>query len=545
MSTTNQRMSSKMNNSMNAKIILWSTLGSLVLLNVLSNDHFARLDLTHDQVYTLSAATQDTMRELEDVVSVTAYITEDMPVELLPQVNYVKDMLAEYHAASGGMFAYEFIDPMKLETDEDKQKRMNVQRDFLGNEIREKTSVEIELEGLGIAPLNVGIRKGAKEEKREVYFSFLVRYQESTEVMANLPGPGAFEYDFTSVIQRLTRARTPVLGVAQDKGALSLEEGMPQIKAALDKNYDVRAVNLEDDGALDDVDALLVVGNSEAYSEKALKAVDAFLMEGKSAAFLLDTITIDPRGFQPKNIENGFDDLLKAYGIELGGQLVADRDCGSLPMQERRGRMMIQTRVPYPLSPEVQVLEGTGPLVRGVTKLPLMLAAPLYLNDKIDDVTVTALAKSSDYSWLEERGADKIDPRREWRAEDIVTTGPYPLVATAEGLLPSAYGEGKAKDKARVFVAGTSRMANETYFFLGTSGALLLFNVVDWMLADPALLEMRTRGITIAPINPALKDGARSAVKFGNVVGAPLLLVLYGVIRRSRRNRRRAALMGK
>jgi ABC-type uncharacterized transport system involved in gliding motility auxiliary subunit len=89
-----------------------------------------------------------------------------------------------------------------------------------------------------------------------------------------------------------------------------------------------------------------------------------------------------------------------------------------------------------------------------------------------------------------------------------------------------------------VLVVGSAGLAADD--FMQQSNVALMLNVVDWLLLDPALLSMRTRGMIDPPLEPELSDGVRNTVKYGNVVGVPLLLVFYGLIRwRTRESRRR------
>ena len=51
------------------------------------------------------------------------------------------------------------------------------------------------------------------------------------------------------------------------------------------------------------------------------------------------------------------------------------------------------------------------------------------------------------------------------------------------------------------------------------------------MLLDPALLAMRNRGLALPTLQAELSDSTRNLVKFGNALGLPLLLALFGVVR--------------
>jgi gliding-associated putative ABC transporter substrate-binding component GldG len=529
-------------------IILLTTVGSVALLNVLSLDHFARLDLTADRAYTLAEASRQTMRDLEDPVTVTAYFSSGLPTQFEQNRRYVKDLLEEYRASSKGLLSFEFIDPQALETDEDKETKKELKRDIFGRAVREQTSVETELEGLGVSPVEMRVLEDDQATTKRGYMGIVVRYQESTEVIPVVQETTGLEYDLTTLIRRLTRTRVPVLGVLQGKGSPSLDEELARVKMLYEQTYAVRGVTLEAENPTidDEVDALLIVGNKEAYNEGELRAVDAFLMKGNAAAFLVDVVDVDLQTFQPTPVENGFSDFLSHYGIGIGDRIVGDVECASLNVQEKRGFMLVSMPVKYPFIPQLRFLDAESPITRGLTDVPIPFPAPLFLKTDIPDVAVKSLARSSEKSWLDEPEMKAMDPRRKWGDAEIIVTGPYDLIASAEGLLPSAFADGatdgakKAEKPARIIVAGTSGLAEEA--FLSQTTATLLMNIVDWMLMDPAILDMRNRGISVAPLEPELSDTVRQAAKFGNAVGIPLLLFAFGALLWRKRSARRAAL---
>ena len=57
-------------------------IGILVVVNMISENMFLRLDFTADKRYTLSNATKDILEDLDDVITVTAYFTKDLPPQL-------------------------------------------------------------------------------------------------------------------------------------------------------------------------------------------------------------------------------------------------------------------------------------------------------------------------------------------------------------------------------------------------------------------------------------------------------------------------------
>ena len=61
--------------------------GVTILLNVLSNRFFVRLDLTKDRIYTLNSATKNILRNLEEPVTITAYFSKKLPPYFLKDQN--------------------------------------------------------------------------------------------------------------------------------------------------------------------------------------------------------------------------------------------------------------------------------------------------------------------------------------------------------------------------------------------------------------------------------------------------------------------------
>ena len=109
------------------------------------------------------------------------------------------------------------------------------------------------------------------------------------------------------------------------------------------------------------------------------------------------------------------------------------------------------------------------------------------------------------------------------------------------GRLPTRFPESKKEGaepaEGRVVVIGGSSFIDDQ--FLAPGNQALVLNLLDWLLLDDALLAVRTRGLDAAPL-VQLDDQQRSLIRYLNVVGLPLALVAFGIIRWRMRERRRA-----
>ncbi|MBX5482467.1 MAG: GldG family protein [Myxococcaceae bacterium] len=533
----------------NANVLVAAVVGSLILLNLIALKTFWRVDVTRDHAYTLSQGTKETLEKLEDPVTITAYFTGQLPAPYSGNARYVRDLLTEYRSASKGKLSFEFIDPSQEETEDDKATKNEIKRDIFGRAYREPTSVEKELASLGVAPVEIRVVEDDQMQTKRAYMGLVIRHQEKKEVIPVVQNVATLEYDLTSLIRKLTRPKMPVIGIVQGHGEPALDEKLRTLQASLSEMYEVRPIDLSSKEKVDDdVDALWIIGPKTAFKTNELKAVDQFLMKGKSAAFFLDSVQVDTRTFQPTETQHGLSDLLSTWGITVSDKLVADARSGHLNVQERRGFMVVSMPVPYPFIALLQKLEGDSPVSQGLTGITFPFATQVSATPG-DGRTVTVLARSSEKSWLESRPYN-IDPRRDWRSETIVPTGPYDLMVQVSGKLKSHFAAeantssasgtpvlAESTGDARIIVAGGSSFLWDD--FASPPNQALALNVADWLLLDPSLLAMRTRGFNDALIKPDLSDATRNAAKFGNALGVPVLLAAVGVFRWRMRERRR------
>jgi ABC-type uncharacterized transport system involved in gliding motility auxiliary subunit len=258
---------------------------------------------------------------------------------------------------------------------------------------------------------------------------------------------------------------------------------------------------------------------------------------------------LDLRTFEQRPAEHGLQSLLSAYGVTLqSDQMVLDAQAENINISEQRGFMMVQMPVLYPFIPKVKRLEGDNPVSRGIGDINFPFASKVSAAAG-DGKTVTVLARSSPKSWMEGK-PQNLDPRRDWRNETVTFNGPHDLFVAVSGKWKSAYAADAAmsapgaaallpesQGESRLMVAGTSALFQDD--FMGRQNQALLLNVADWLLLDPALLAMRTRGLQLAALKTDLPEGTRNAAKFGNAFGLPLALAVLGLIRWRMREARR------
>ena len=542
---------------MNAKnvdtsIRVVAVVGILVAVNIIGVGLFGRLDLTRDQQFTLSAGTTTTLSRLDDPVTVRAYFSKDLPPPYASNARYVRDLLEEYYAKGKGNFRFEFIDPVGEETEADKEKKKEVKRDLFGRQVREETSVEKDLRGLGIPSVQVRVNAGDKLEVKRAYMGLVVGYGDKKEAIPVVQDTNGLEYDITTLIRKMSRPTPKIaLGISGEGMAEELRKSYGRVIGLLGQLFAVSTIDFGQEGAAipEGTAAVALISPRQTLSAKAKATIDAYLMQGGAAAFLLDTAIADTQTLQVEKVDHGLTDLLARYGVTYQDALVLDAECATINIQEQRGFMRISHPVKYPFVLVPKTLERESKLTRGLTGVALPFMAPLAIALPQDSgVKAGVVVRSSERSWVE-RGTYNIDPRQRWtptisddeKGRPVVVTleGPirsFAAASAAEAASESGEAGGAVANNARVLVAGGSLFASDQFY--SPANEALVLNLFDWLVMDEALLAMRTRGLSAAPLED-ISDGKRQALKYFNIAGLPAAFVVLGLLRWMRRQTRR------
>ncbi len=542
-------------NSLDRTLFTAAILGSIILINVIGFRVFGRLDLTRDGLFTLSAATRTTLQNLPDPVTVRAYFSEDMPPPYSSNARYVRDLLEEYYNNADANFSFEFIDPLAEETEEDKEKKKDLKQDIFGRTMREPTSIEKELQAMGIPPVQVRVNDGDKLEVKRAYMGIALLYGDKKETIPVVQDPQGLEYELTTLIRKMTRAEPPKVALIGGHEGPDLQKELSRLTGLLSKTFDLQPLDLtkaETNAIPDDVDAILVVGPKTPFTPDEARAIDAFVMSGRSSAFLLDSMKPKLETMQSEEANHGLGDLLATYGVKIESGVVLDAECATINVsrQQQRGFMRIAQPVKYPFIPVPKTLDPDHPLTRGLSQVafPFMSPLTLTLDEKAQGVKADILATTSEKSWVQTPPYN-LDPFQQWDVVAMGVASAQPIIVSLRGALPSHYtsaaegeeskeGVNKAAD-ARVLVTGGSTFVGDQFLSAGNEAFVL--NLMDWLLLDEALLEVRARGLRSAPIDE-LSDGARTSLKLFNIAGLPLGLIIFGLLRWRLRERRRATI---
>jgi len=100
-----KRIYSKYKSILNLAIVI----ASLVVFNIVANKIFFRIDLSSDQIHSLSPKTKDLLVNLEDIISADVYLDGDFPAEIEKLKKALSEKLDEFKAFGGENFKVNFI----------------------------------------------------------------------------------------------------------------------------------------------------------------------------------------------------------------------------------------------------------------------------------------------------------------------------------------------------------------------------------------------------------------------------------------------------
>lgn len=303
-----------------------------------------RVDITGQNLYTLSDGTKAILGKLNQPVKVKLYYAKTAALKATDQIQYfnnyyqfVKALLEEYASESKGMIDLQIIDPRPFSEDE-------------------------------VQALRYGLKRYPITDEESFFFGLVVQTQFGVEKVIPMfvPDRQSFiEYDITYLIDTaITRQKTkigvlsslPVLGSGVSGYMAQMMQMQGQrpkrpwtLVEQLRRQYEVKGVDADVD-SIKDVDILLVI-HPKDLPEKTLFAIDQFVLKGGRVI-----VCVDPHSFAdapdqmemqsgvPPSQNSDLNRLLRNWGVEMPPKTIAgDRNLAlkAAIMQNQRPQKII------------------------------------------------------------------------------------------------------------------------------------------------------------------------------------------------------------
>ncbi len=479
---------------------------ALVLVNLLSERFSWRLDFTEGGIYTLSDATKDILKSLDEPVTITAYFTKGSQPEIEKVRKDFLDMLTEYADLSGGLLNFEFVNPNKDEQSE--QQAMQA----------------------GIQPLMLNVREKDQVKQQRVFLGAKLAMGDRQELIPVIQPGAAMEYALSSAIKKLAVIDKPKIGFVQGHGEPGLN-AMVQANEQLSVLYATEAVNLSQlENSLNSYETLVIVAPTDSFPANELQLLDQYLQGGGNLLVAHNHVEADLQTMQGKLNKSNLSSWLAQKGLTLNNNFVVDASAGTVGVRQQSGFMTFTRQIPFHFWPQITKFENS-PATKGLNQVVLQFASSIQFNG---DTTAafTPLVKTSEKSGTI-AAPTFINLNKEWTNADFPLEG-QTIAAVLNGV------NGNQQSSIVLFSDGDFAVNGEGQQMqqLPADNVSLFVNAVDFLSDDTGLIDLRTKEITSRPLE-ALEDGQRNLLKGLNFLLPIMLVLVFGLIRfQYRRNQR-------
>ncbi|MCD6179749.1 MAG: gliding motility-associated ABC transporter substrate-binding protein GldG [Bacteroidales bacterium] len=399
-------------NKKKSLIRLFIGIVAIFLINLIVSQVYLRFDLTQEKRYTLSDATIQMLKELDDYAYFKVYLEGDFPAGFKRLRNETQDMLEEFKAHSH-YIEYTFINPTGIAD--------NKKRETLIQELVKK----------GLQPTNLHVNKKDGNSQILIFPGIILEYKGyeiPIELLNTQMGVSperilnnsveTLEFNLASALLKIQDNKKPTVAFLDGHGELkgayvadivkSLNEfyilGSLRIDGRMSSVFAVDTITQK---VLDKpiIDALIIAQPTKAFSESDKYVIDQYIMHGGKVFWLIDPVIANmdslKNSSQTVALKNelNLDDQLFKYGVRLNSNLLLDLNSRSIPIVTGMiGKQAQQELLPWLYFP-VLMPQSQHPIVRNLNSI--MTEFPSTLDTvAVNNVKKTILLKSSLYSRL-------------------------------------------------------------------------------------------------------------------------------------------------
>ena len=303
----------------------------IIAVNFLASSFHTRLDLTKEKRYTLSKATKQLLKNLDEPVIIDVFLKGDFPSGFKKLSLSASELLKEFKENGKRYIIYDFHEPDEI---------------VAGDRRYADTLI-----AMGAAPINLKVQLKAGEQQQYVFPVAWVRYKDRS-VLVNIYTGGQrlitpeelnsaealMEYQFVNAIKKITQKNPTLIGYAVGNGEPNGAEVQDLIEGTLRPNYGLFTLNLATQAIIPDTfKVLMVVKPTMTFSEDERFKLDQYVMRGGKIFWLIDNLAAEMDSLKLNTRTVAFErnlnltDLLFRYGARINPDLIMDLQCDFLP----------------------------------------------------------------------------------------------------------------------------------------------------------------------------------------------------------------------
>lgn len=563
--------------------------GMLILINIIGDSWYKRIDLTKEGRYTLSNATEELLDKLEEEVHVTMHLAGDLPLDYDRLKNATRDMLNEFRFSSGGLIDFEFMDPLANKDIEEKREILKQ----LSQKGLPVTSPEVKPDE--VASERYIIPGGFLVYKGEEYPINVLKREFGQPLEEEINGSiELLEYEIGNVIRKCVAGTKYRLGFLEGHGELDQNQ-VADISRELSSFYDVKRINinLRDTAALrpfaerlfrvkredlesekiklfmqmiNSFDALIMAKPRFRFTELENYLLDQYIMNGGKVVWMVESLIAEMDSVRKygniftANYDLNLDKLMFNYGARVNGNLIQDLQSHAIPvLDQRTNRPNIAPWIFYPLfNPP-----DDNPITRNLESVWGRFCSSLDTTAR-KDLKKTILLISSEMSRVANNpvriGINQAilrpDPNSFKKPNQVVSVlvegsfrSAYRNRARYRETLDIPYKE-KIEKNAMIFIADGDLIRNQiskgkgmiyplgydhyvsdyTNDYVEFANKKFFLNCVDYLVDESNLIEVRSKEIINRVLNKSKVKEQRTKWQIINLVLPIILIGLFGFV---------------
>lgn len=232
----------------------------VVLINMVGMRLFVRMDLTKDQIYSISEASRRVVSTLSEPLTINVFFTKNLPAPYNNTERYLRDLLEEYSNYANPYFNYRFYDVSPEEGDITKEANEN----------------QALARNYGIHPVQIQAIEKDEVKFQKAYMGLVLIHGDLIERIPTITSTEGLEYRLTMAMQKLNNKI----------GALLALKGEIKIRLFLSSSLERVApyMRLKDLTALPDkIEAIVKKLNEKHYGKLEFEYLDPSTEQGLGA----------------------------------------------------------------------------------------------------------------------------------------------------------------------------------------------------------------------------------------------------------------------
>ena len=307
-----------------------------------------QIDLTAEKRFSLNKSTKKLLSNLDSTISITVFLTGDLPAEYKKLSIATNDLLYEFREISHNNIRFHFEKPGAGLNDSDRNNLYDslqhlgvVFEQNSDASTNEKSTQQLIIPSAIIEygsykPVAVDLRSS-----RTVFKNYNVvndEPQEDKEATLNA-AEALLEYKFANAIDKLTRKNVPVIAYCLGNGEAPPQQVNDLIKSLV-SDYRFTPVDLKASYINPDIiNTLLIVKPTKPFTDEDKLKLDQYVMHGGKIIWCidklyaeLDSLMRSQADFVAFDRNLNLDDILFRYGVRINGNLLQDLNCSKIPL---------------------------------------------------------------------------------------------------------------------------------------------------------------------------------------------------------------------